>query len=265
MKAMCVLGLHQWEGCKCQRCCKTRTEGHDWSADCERCNKCYATRAGAHTWHGCKCKLCGKERYAGHIWKDLGCLKECSTCKQTVYTGTHVWQSGTCANCGWTKEGRKKALSAAIYELPSSLSRGMSYEELIQMGRGIRTDRQDEINARVQSMQRELADIELASERPKPTFSSSPASLVDEAKDMIRKASGAREFLLQASRAGWRKINEDFIGIYLQKRDATLIFGVLPSQGPDRIYNAMMTTEERGTVYLITEGEIAFADRAHPS
>jgi hypothetical protein len=79
---------------------------------------------------------------------------------------------------------------------------------------------------------------------------------VEEAKDIVRKSNGARDFLSRATQAGWVQFKEDFIGIYLKKGDATLIFGVLPSHGPDTIWTAMMTTKDTGTVYLITEGKI---------
>lgn len=81
-------------------------------------------------------------------------------------------------------------------------------------------------------------------------------NLIEEAKEITRKAAGATDFLSRITRAGWCKIKEDFIGIYLQKEGATLIFGVLPSKRPDTIWNSMMTTKDSGTVYLITEGKI---------
>lgn len=79
---------------------------------------------------------------------------------------------------------------------------------------------------------------------------------VEEAKNIILNSNGARDFFSRATQAGWTKINEDFIGIYLKKGDATLIFGVLPSQGPDTIYNAMMMTKDSGTIKLISGGKI---------
>jgi hypothetical protein len=36
----CSLNDHQWLGCKCTVCGKTRDEGHDWSKDCEICSIC---------------------------------------------------------------------------------------------------------------------------------------------------------------------------------------------------------------------------------
>jgi hypothetical protein len=96
----------------------------------------------------------------------------------------------------------------------------------------------------------------ITAEPPKPVAPAQPINVVEEAKEIIRNSRGARDFLSRATQAGWSKIKEDFIGIYLKKGDATLIFGVLPSQGPDLIWNAMMTTKDTGTVYLISEGKI---------
>ena len=50
MAISCMLGFHDWNGCKCYRCGKTRNEGHDWNNDCEKCSKCHATRKNAHKW-----------------------------------------------------------------------------------------------------------------------------------------------------------------------------------------------------------------------
>jgi hypothetical protein len=93
-------------------------------------------------------------------------------------------------------------------------------------------------------------------EPPKTAAPAQPTNVVEEAKALIRNSRGARDFHSRATQAGWSKIKEDFIGIYLKKGDATLIFGVLPSHGPDTIWNAMMTTTDTGTVYLISEGNI---------
>lgn len=40
----CTFGMHDWDGCKCTSCGKTRDEVHDWSKDCEKCSKCGAMR-----------------------------------------------------------------------------------------------------------------------------------------------------------------------------------------------------------------------------
>ncbi len=53
----CLFG-HQWNGCKCEKCGKTRDENHSWD--------------------GCKCTVCGQTRNAEHDWKDGHCLR-CGT------------------------------------------------------------------------------------------------------------------------------------------------------------------------------------------
>jgi len=58
MNFKCLLG-HDWDGCMCTRCGRTRDEGHDWSKDCEKCTKCGMIRSGAHKWSGSVCSLCG--------------------------------------------------------------------------------------------------------------------------------------------------------------------------------------------------------------
>ncbi len=44
MPISCILGFHNWDGCKCSRCSKTRDDGHDWSKDCKKCSRCGITR-----------------------------------------------------------------------------------------------------------------------------------------------------------------------------------------------------------------------------
>jgi len=76
MNLKCVIGMHEWSGCKCSTCGKTRDEGHDWVRDCEKCAKCGNVRASAHTWNGCKCSTCGETRDKGHDWgQDLKCAR----------------------------------------------------------------------------------------------------------------------------------------------------------------------------------------------
>lgn len=140
MNLKCVLGMHEWKGCKCTNCGKTRDEGHDWatdcencarcgksradshqwSTDCEKCAKCGKTRAGAHSWSGCKCSKCGKTRDEGHDWgqdcekchkcgakranvhKWDGC--KCTVCRQIRENG-HSWDASSkkCSRCGQRK------------------------------------------------------------------------------------------------------------------------------------------------------------------
>lgn len=87
MGIACTFGFHNWGGCKCAKCGKTRDEGHNWSRDCERCAVCGAPRQSAHSWDGCKCSTCGKARDAGHNWN-----QDCERC----------------ANCGATRENPAK-------------------------------------------------------------------------------------------------------------------------------------------------------------
>jgi hypothetical protein len=99
---MCQLGSHQWDGCKCTECGKTRDKDHDWSMnDCNRCFKCGKTRADSHNWVGCTCEVCGKLRDEAHDWK--GC--KCKKCGK-VRDQEHDWSKDCerCANCGQTRE-----------------------------------------------------------------------------------------------------------------------------------------------------------------
>jgi hypothetical protein len=93
----CSLGLHDWAGCKCPVCGKTRDKAHDWSADCAKCRKCGKPRTTDHTWAGCKCSACGKTRDKEHAW--VGC--ECSACDRTRDEG-HDWSDDCqqCKKCG---------------------------------------------------------------------------------------------------------------------------------------------------------------------
>ena len=51
---------HNWNGCKCSKCTQVRDEQHDFSKDCEKCSKCGKTRKNQHKWDGRKCTICGK-------------------------------------------------------------------------------------------------------------------------------------------------------------------------------------------------------------
>lgn len=44
MSLKCIFGFHNWGGCKCFRCGKTRNEGHDW-VGCWCCNGCGKRRS----------------------------------------------------------------------------------------------------------------------------------------------------------------------------------------------------------------------------
>ena len=102
MNLKCLIGMHEWSGCKCKKCGKIRDESHDWAADCEKCAKCGKTRPGTHSWAGCKCTVCGKTRDEGHDWA-ADCEK-CAKCGETR-TNEHDWSSDCkkCAKCGKTR------------------------------------------------------------------------------------------------------------------------------------------------------------------
>jgi len=63
-----MFGFHQWSGCVCTSCGKTRDQEHDWSKECEKCAKCGKRRINGHTWNGCKCEKCGEKRDENHTW-----------------------------------------------------------------------------------------------------------------------------------------------------------------------------------------------------
>jgi hypothetical protein len=62
MNLKCLLGFHEWTGCKCSKCVADRDKDHNWASDCEECAECGKTRVDQHTWDGCKCTSCGKIR-----------------------------------------------------------------------------------------------------------------------------------------------------------------------------------------------------------
>jgi hypothetical protein len=103
MNLKCVVGMHEWSGCKCSKCGKARDEGHDWLADCEQCAKCGKTRSGAHSWSGCKCSKCGKTRGEGHDWS-----KDCESCAKcgNKRAGAHAWDRCKCEKCPKTRNER---------------------------------------------------------------------------------------------------------------------------------------------------------------
>lgn len=50
MDLKCMMGLHQWNGCKCAICKKIRKQQHTWNDT------------------GCLCTTCGQEN---HDWEDI--------------------------------------------------------------------------------------------------------------------------------------------------------------------------------------------------
>ncbi|MBW3599950.1 MAG: hypothetical protein KY475_22095 [Planctomycetes bacterium] len=60
-----LLGLCDWDGCRCRICRVPRQEGHVWEG-C-KCQHCPQTR---HEWEHCHCRRCGGQR---HEWQGLVC------------------------------------------------------------------------------------------------------------------------------------------------------------------------------------------------
>ena len=105
-----------------------------------------------------------------------------------------------------------------------------------------------------------VADKGLVS-RPtsKSTEPTEGKSIVDDVKDILIKASGAREFVIKINSIGFRVVKEDFTGLHMQKGDTNLILSVLPSRGPDLIWClSMIPTKGSGIVNLVDEGRRTF-------
>jgi hypothetical protein len=86
-----------------------------------------------------------------------------------------------------------------------------------------------------------------------------PKTIVEEVKDMLRKASGAQDFVAKANRFGFRAAKEDFMGLWLEKGDCTLILAVLPSHGSDLIWClSMIESKDAEIVNLVNEGKLTF-------
>ena len=67
---------HDFDGCKCRKCGKTRDEGHDFDGcTCRKCGK------EVHDFDGCVCRRCGKEH-------DLDSHCMCRICRKVF----HDWQ-----------------------------------------------------------------------------------------------------------------------------------------------------------------------------
>jgi Tfp pilus assembly protein PilF len=73
-----MLGLHEWNGCKCSNCDKIRNEQHDLSKDCEKCSKCGNPTGKQHNWSE-DCEMC-------------------SVCS-TIINNRHVWENNKCKIC----------------------------------------------------------------------------------------------------------------------------------------------------------------------
>ncbi len=65
MSFLCRIGLHAWDGCRCQRqqCSAMRQTHHRWNH--LFCTRCYQRKVHIHVWDGCKCVKCLVTR---HSW-----------------------------------------------------------------------------------------------------------------------------------------------------------------------------------------------------
>ena len=59
---------HDFDGCKCRKCGRTRDEGHDF--DGCTCRKCGKIRDEGHDFDGCTCRKCGKKIH-DHDWQEV--------------------------------------------------------------------------------------------------------------------------------------------------------------------------------------------------
>ena len=108
MSLKCLFG-HKWNGCKCDKCGKTRDVGHEFSpihGSCrEQCEKCGITRSLEHKFKlmpdRCveKCTICGSEQ-PQHHWVEVSgyCVKKCSICGEMA--ANHEMIAGKCPKCG---------------------------------------------------------------------------------------------------------------------------------------------------------------------
>jgi hypothetical protein len=111
MGITCSLRFHNWNGCRCTKCGKTRDEGHTWSKDCEKCSVCGRTRKEAHIYHGCKCTLCGMVRDEEHQWEGDTC-RVCGSEKSTA----QLWAEGL------AKEGNYQDLARMVAQYNHNLN-----------------------------------------------------------------------------------------------------------------------------------------------
>ena len=94
---------------------------------------------------------------------------------------------------------------------------------------------------------------------PQPSAPKTVPANVEVIKDLLRRISGARDFIQKAQAVGFRFVKEDQIGLILAKGECTLILCVLPSRGPDSIW-CLSLFEKKGspTVNLVDEGKLQF-------
>lgn len=65
----CILGRHNWDGCKCTSCGKIR-----------KYPKNIRRYPNFHKWNGCRCAACGEQRDSGHNWNGEMVCRICGRC-----------------------------------------------------------------------------------------------------------------------------------------------------------------------------------------
>jgi len=81
--------------------------------------------------------------------------------------------------------------------------------------------------------------------------------VIEEVKQMLSRADGARDFVARAQRAGFQIVKEDWSGLHLSRGDCNLILFVLESRGPDSIWSlSMIASKGTGIVTLVDEGRV---------
>lgn len=93
MRIKCIVGFHEWNGCRCVHCGKTRDDGHDWN--------------------GCRCAHCGKTRDDGHKW--VASSKNCVVCGKEAREIT-IDDKGLFFDA--VKRGNVKKVSASLKDNP---------------------------------------------------------------------------------------------------------------------------------------------------
>lgn len=87
--------IHDWNGCKCAICGKTRNDGHEWNG-C-KCVICGKTRNEGHEWDHCICKTCGKPSGQPHVWN--GC--KCTVCGAERHEWVEINREQKGGTCCW--------------------------------------------------------------------------------------------------------------------------------------------------------------------
>lgn len=84
MNILCMLGKHDWRGCKCAKCSTVRDTEHQ-----------FYSSTSTYGRPSCTCRICGKNIDNHHHW--VGC--RCTDCGK-IRDEQHNYENGTCTRCG---------------------------------------------------------------------------------------------------------------------------------------------------------------------